>query len=100
MNPTRTIRALLLTASLALCLAPRAEGQSELPKVIPFAWSFKNFSTNPCVPPGTNYTWERYRETFIGIPPDQAAASGFDSLFFDEMYATKVGATGTCFGMS
>ncbi len=100
MFTTKHLQTVFLTAQLALVAAPRASGQSELPNVLPFGWSFKNFSSNLCSPPESFYTWERYRETYIGIPPDESAANGFDKLFFNKVFEKKLGAKGQCYGMS
>ncbi len=57
-------------------------------------WAFRNFDT-------AEFSWELYRDTFIGIPPTRdPAASGFDVLFYDYVYKSELGANGNCYGMS
>ena len=57
-------------------------------------WHFKNFS-DPV------YSWEIYRDTFIGIPPtEDALSSAFDVLFYNQVYKDKLSANGNCFGMA
>ncbi len=57
-------------------------------------WAFHNFTT-------PEFSWELYRDTFIGIPPTRdPAASGFDVLFYDYVYKSELSANGNCYGMS
>jgi hypothetical protein len=58
------------------------------------AWRFVNFSDD-------TYSWEIYRDTFIGIPPtNDAWASAFDVLFYEQVYKDKLSPNGNCYGMS
>ena len=64
------------------------------------SWSFFNWSLPPTLP------WSTYQDTFIGIPPTyDPVAAPFDTLFYDQVYKTLAGGTGTssggnCYGMS
>lgn len=57
-------------------------------------WWFHNFSD-------ATFSWDLYRDTFIGIPPTEDPwSSAFDVLFYDQVYKSKLSADGNCFGMS
>src|SRR4029453_10098062 len=57
-------------------------------------WRFLNFSD-------ATFSWDLYRDTFIGIPPTEDPwSSAFDVLFYDQVYKSKLSADGNCFGMS
>jgi hypothetical protein len=57
-------------------------------------WRFVNF-TDP------TFSWDLYRNTFIGIPPSEDPwSSAFDVLFYEQVYKSKLSADGNCFGMS
>jgi len=58
------------------------------------AWHFDNFKD-------PTYSWEIYRDSFTGIPPDYDPwSSAFDVLFYDQVYKDKLSANGNCYGMS
>jgi hypothetical protein len=47
------------------------------------------------------FSWDLYRDTFIGIPPSEDPwSSAFDVLFYEQVYKSKLSADGNCFGMS
>lgn len=57
-------------------------------------WYFRNFDT-------PELSWEKYRDTFIGIPPTKEhASSGFDLLFYEYVYKSELSSSGNCYGMS
>jgi hypothetical protein len=57
-------------------------------------WWFKNFK-DPTL------SWDIYRDTFIGIPPtENAVASLFDTLFYNQICKTELAKTGNCYGLS
>ncbi|MBN2326520.1 MAG: hypothetical protein JXR73_05140 [Candidatus Omnitrophica bacterium] len=57
------------------------------------AWAFLNFGT-PVL------TWDQYRDTFIGTPPDYSyETAALDAAFYDGAYKT-LAAPGNCYGMS
>lgn len=57
-------------------------------------WRFHNFSD-------PTFSWDIYRDTFIGIPPtEDPFSSAFDVLFYEQVYKSKLSADGNCFGMS
>jgi hypothetical protein len=57
-------------------------------------WRFLNFSD-------PTFSWDLYRDTFIGIPPtEDPFSSAFDVLFYEQVYKSKLSADGNCFGMS
>lgn len=57
-------------------------------------WSFNNFSD-------ATYSWDIFRDTFIGIPPSYDPwSSAFDVLFYDQVYKDKLGSSGNCYGIS
>jgi hypothetical protein len=57
-------------------------------------WRFLNFSD-------PTFSWDLYRDTFIGIPPSEDPfSSAFDVLFYEQVYKSKLSADGNCFGMS
>lgn len=57
-------------------------------------WRFHNFSD-------PTFSWDLYRDTFIGIPPtEDPFSSAFDVLFYEQVYKSKLSADGNCFGMS
>jgi hypothetical protein len=57
-------------------------------------WRFHNFSD-------PTFSWDLYRDTFIGIPPSEDPfSSAFDVLFYEQVYKSKLSAHGNCFGMS
>ena len=59
-----------------------------------FSWSFHNFNT-------ASLTWDQFRDTFMGIPPTRdPLASGFDVLFYDQVYQSNLSKDGNCYGMS
>lgn len=59
-----------------------------------FGWFFVNFDT-PIL------EWDRYRETFIGIPPERDPVSnGFEVLFYDQVYREELSSGGNCYGLS
>src|SRR5262245_53452535 len=47
-----------------------------------YAWSFRNFRSDPCVPGSAFYDWDLYMQTYIGIPAEPANNQGFDYLWF------------------
>jgi hypothetical protein len=58
------------------------------------AWQFGNFD-DPTFP------WDLYRDTYIGIPPNEDPwSSAFDVLFYEQVYKSKLSKDGNCFGMS
>ncbi|MGI6456595.1 MAG: hypothetical protein ACOX5R_13390 [bacterium] len=57
-----------------------------------YGWAFPNYTT-PVL------SWDIYRDTFIGIPPDPPS-SGFDWLFYDLVYRTELAGEGNCYGLS
>lgn len=58
------------------------------------AWHFGNFPTD-------ELTWEQYRETFIGVPPERDyASSAFDVLFYDYLYKDQLSVDGNCYGIA
>src|SRR4030095_797084 len=87
-----TLTLIFALSAGTLCLA--AEHPAEK-----YAWSFKNFISNPCLPGSSFYTWQRYMETFIGIPAEPANNFGFDFLWYDAAYKSKIAAPGNCYGM-
>jgi len=85
-------RIALVVLVLALLLIARASFAQY--SVATDSWSFRNFNTKPL-------PWDVYRDTFIGIPPtDDAVASPFDALFYDQLYKEKLSKSGNCYGMS
>ncbi len=57
-------------------------------------WRFHNFTDS-------TFSWDIYRDTFIGIyPTEDAVASPFDVLFYEQVYKSKLSEHGNCFGMS
>jgi hypothetical protein len=57
-------------------------------------WRFLNFSD-------ATFSWDLYRDTFIGIPPtEDPFSSAFDVLFYEQVYKSKLSADGNCFGIS
>jgi hypothetical protein len=82
----------LVISVLAALLLPRVSlAQYAVEKD---GWSFRNFKTKPM-------PWDVYRDTFIGIPPtEDAAASPFDALFYEQLYKEKLSKSGNCYGMS
>ena len=57
-------------------------------------WRFDNFTT-------AELPWERYRDTFIGVPPDRDPwSSAFDVVFYDNLYKTELAKEGNCYGMA
>jgi hypothetical protein len=56
-------------------------------------WRFDNFTT-------AELPWERYRDTFIGVPPERDPwSSAFDVVFYDHLYKTELSKEGNCYGM-
>ncbi len=90
-------RTLASLSMIVLCpAAPRpAAGAHEAET---FSWSFPNFIGDPCLPGTTYYSWERYRETFIGIPSTPVMNNGFDYVFYKAAHETLPD-NGHCFGM-
>jgi hypothetical protein len=83
----RFLAALLLSA----LLVPQARAQHW---VETNTWRFDNFKT-PELP------WERYPDTFIGVPPDRDPwSSAFDVVFYDNLYKTELTKEGNCFGIA
>jgi len=70
-----------------LCFELRAEHYAEK-----YGWYFRNFK-DPTL------SWEIYRDSFIGIPP-QKSASPLDILFYETIYKSELSKPGNCFGMS
>ena len=101
MKTTATILRLCLALSVlsGACGKSVVLGQSEVANVLPYSWSFVNFSSDHCAPPAEYYTWERYRETYIGVAP-APGANGFDDLFYNLVYEEELGSSGNCFGLS
>jgi hypothetical protein len=57
-------------------------------------WRFHNFKD-------PTFSWDIYRDTFIGIPPSEdPLSSAFDVIFYEQVYKSKLSADGNCFGMS
>src|ERR1700751_2278577 len=57
-------------------------------------WRFLNFKD-------PTFSWDIYRDTFIGIPPtEDPLSSAFDVIFYEQVYKSKLSADGNCFGMS
>jgi hypothetical protein len=57
-------------------------------------WRFLNFND-------PTFSWDIYRDTFIGIPPSEDPVSrAFDVIFYEQVYKSKLSADGNCFGMS
>ena len=57
-------------------------------------WRFLNFQD-------PTFSWDIYRDTFIGIPStEDALSSAFDVVFYQQVYKSKLSADGNCFGMS
>ena len=89
-------RIVLFLATLgALAAAVPAPGQDAPEK---YVWSFKNFLAEPCIPADPQYPWERYRETFIGIPSAPIDNLGFDALLY-QILKDPIFRKGHCFGM-
>src|SRR5258708_17959433 len=58
------------------------------------AWQFKNLKD-------PTFSWDLYRDTFIGIPPNEdPLSSPFDVLFYENLYKSKLSESGNCYGMS
>lgn len=84
-------RRTLLVAALALTFCPAIVQAQYAEKN---GWRFDNFKD-------ATLPWEIYREAFIGIPSTRdVAGSGFDVLFYDQVYETEISKDGNCFGMS
>jgi hypothetical protein len=66
------------------------------------AWQFNNFKCCPPMPPpDPTFSWELYRDSFIGIPPtEDPVSSAFDVLFYQQIYKDKLAKDGNCYGMS
>ena len=81
-----------LAVAFALMLCPAiAQAQHPAEK---YGWRLDNFKD-------ATLPWEIYRETFIGIPPTRdVAGSGFDVLFYDQIYQSELSKEGNCYGMS
>ena len=47
------------TVLAAVAIHGRLAADNELPAVTPFAWNFRNFASDECVPQGA-YTWEGF----------------------------------------
>ncbi len=91
----RTLR-IVSAFVLSISMARMASGAHDVEK---FSWSFPNFIGDPCVP-GTGYfTWERYRETFIGIPSIPVLNNGFDYVYYKALHETLPD-KGHCFGLA
>jgi hypothetical protein len=65
-----------------------------------YAWSFRNFRSDPCVPGSAFYDWDLYMQTYIGIPAEPANNFGFDYLWFKVAYEQALAGPGNCYGMS
>ncbi len=74
--------------------APSRSEAGEHP-VEKLSWSFLNFTT-------PEYGWDRYRETFIGIPATKpvSLSSGFDVIFYEALYKKAISGSGNCFGLA
>jgi hypothetical protein len=75
-------------------------GANEVSNVEPYSWSFRNFRSDHCAPPAEYYTWDRYRQTFIGVPPHPSINAGFDWGFFELVYEKELGSQGNCYGLA
>jgi hypothetical protein len=81
----------LISLVLAVFLACPVYGDDYASKN---GWRFLNFSDS-------TFSWDLYRDTFIGIPPtEDPFSSAFDVLFYEQVYKSKLSADGNCFGMS
>ena len=80
---------------LALVLLLLAPGLSQAQHwVEQNTWRFDNFTT-------AELPWERYRDTFIGVPPDRDPwSSAFDVVFYDNLYKTELAKEGNCYGIA
>lgn len=105
MKSQGSMRARRWLPALAVALAPALQGPapSAEPTAEPFSWAFENFRSDPCVDGGMGgvsfLTWERYRETFIGIPEAPYNNNGFDYLWFKAAYEQAISGPGNCYGM-
>ena len=86
----------ILALFLAALAAPAAADDHPAEK---YSWSFPNFRGDPCVPGLDFYSWDLYRQTFIGIPSDEESNLGFDYDIYKAAFETKIGGPGSCYGM-
>jgi legume-like lectin family protein len=89
-------RNLILALFLAVPAAPAPADDHPAEK---YSWSFLNFDGDPCVPGLDFYSWDLYRQTFIGIPSAPESNFGFDYLLYKEAYEKQIGGPGSCYGM-
>ena len=87
---SRSIAVLALIVGLSPPFWSAAEAQYSPEKL---SWGFLNFGT-------TKFEWDRYRETYVGIPSNPVLSSGFDILFYDLLYKSAISKDGNCFGIS
>lgn len=85
----RSAGQVLLVASLSVMMcAGLARGDDFVEQ---YGWRFTNFKD-------ATLPWDVYRDTYIGIPP--TLSSGFDVLFYDNVYKTELAKSGNCYGLA
>src|SRR5579864_4213692 len=59
-----------------------------------YGWSIVNFTTPV-------YSWDIYRNSMIGIPPDSSGITApFDLVFYNAAFKSALSAAGNCYGLS
>src|SRR5262245_33502332 len=94
MNPRNA--PVLLATILALVSTPIGLPGQDAPEK--YAWYFENFGSDPCFESLPWYTWDRYRETYLGIPAKPESNLGFDAALYEAAFKERIGKTGNCFG--
>ncbi len=80
----------------AVMLIPAVTAAVELDEFVVAvdSWAFDNFGD-------AELSWEIYRMSFIGIPPDPDPISAtFDYIFYEAVYKDQLAGPGNCYGMS